>query len=847
MRHTIILCGLLLLAACAKDAEVEPRPADLSPVRLAVRPEGAPSASRAVDESRVEDVNFYLVYKTTGMAYHAYAEEEAVYLSLPQGDYTAWAVANAGHDLGEIAPDRLPALALPVPATGELTTLPMSGRAELSVSGTGNPVPITVRRRAAKLNLSLRTDPAAGLTLVSYRLVNVSATVTPFLPEGELSSQSPSDYGSGEAVPVDGNACTATLYLPENLQGVNDKITDPRQKNRENAPACATYIAIKVSDGASVYDFAVYPGENNTTDFNLRGNGVYNMTVTVKGTDRVDARMDFYTMSLTEDPSFHTGYYVSGEMIKGSISVESSDPARRFRILIRPDSPDYFYLNGQSSPDYLFELTGSGSLSYSIDYVPTVYGPKNDRTAYTVELTDEEGYTTTLRREHRFANTLFVYIPLSPGGTLSADGALYCNKVQVNDDLRYEIHCPGTGCLLAPLPVVGSRFLGWYATPDYSKPISSDVVYSFTPTSSRQELYARFSVPEERLDASGTANCYIATKKSTVYLFRSGVKGNGRQTTGLPVPAANSIVSAAVLWESGPRGSVIRSVEARGNDIAFTTGDTYGNALIGGFNASGGIEWSWHIWFTDFDPNATAQSYTGGVVFMDRNLGALSATPGDAAAHGMYYQWGRKDPFPAGESELSCLAGYEYRTVRGADNKGMSLAYAIANPTHYIVGEEEFTSGIGYSYKSWLLTLNHNLWGNASPSMNSYVDASDKSIYDPCPPGWKLPNRSAWSNAGISVLRMTRTDGGFYLWYNQNDDYAYYPFTGYLLGDSPKPVKPLRAYYWSASPGAESDQTTVLPDEGQGLLISNENGMGVVQPLVYSYRSRGCSVRCIRE
>lgn len=847
-RYTIILCWLLSLAACVKDPSVAPIPADLSAVRLTVRPEAAAVLSRAVDENEVRDVNFYLVHRITGMAYHAYAEGESASLSLPQGDYTAYAVANAGRDLGETDPDRLPALPLPVPEAGELTTLPMSGVAELSVTGPGGLPPVTVKRNMAKLNLSLRVDPAAaGLKLVSYRPMNVPTTVRPFLPQGELSSSDLSDYGNGEAVPISGNTCSVTLYLPENLQGVNDKIDDPRQKNRENAPYCATYIAVRVSDGTSVYDFAVYPGANNTSDFNIRGNGVYNMTVTVRGTDRVDARMDFYTVSLTEEPSSNSGYRVAGETIEGTVTVESSDPSRRFQVLIRPDSPDDFYLDAKNSPEYRFDLNGRGSLSYSIDYIPTVYGPQNDRTAYTVEVTDEEGYTTALRREHRYANSLVVYVPLSPGGTLSATGALYCSEVRTNDYLRYEIHTPGTGCTLTPQPLAGSTFLGWYAPPNYSKPVSTDAPYAFVASSSRQELYTRFSVPEERLDIRGTANCYIATQKNTAYLFRSGVKGNGRQTTGLSAPTANDIVSAAVLWESGTRGSVISSVEMKGGDIAFTTGDTYGNALIGGFDAAGGIEWSWHIWFAPYDPDASAQAYTGGVTFMDRNLGALSATPGDAAAHGMYYQWGRKDPFPAGAEELNCLTGYEYRTVRGEDNKGMTLAYAIANPTHYIVGEEERIPGIGYNYKNWLLTPNHNLWGNASPSENSYVDASDKSIYDPCPPGWKLPNRGAWSNAGISPLRMTRTEGGFYLWYNQNDDYAYYPFTGELLGDSPLPAKPQRALYWSASPGPGSDLTTVLTNEVQGLGISNENGLGVVQPLMYSYPSRGCPVRCVRE
>ena len=58
------------------------------------------------------------------------------------------------------------------------------------------------------------------------------------------------------------------------------------------------------------------------------------------------------------------------------------------------------------------------------------------------------------------------------------------------------------------------------------------------------------------------------------------------------------------------------------------------------------ILWSYHIWVTDvadqpFGVNSKGNSYT----VMDRNLGAVSATPGDAGAIGLLYQWGRKDPF----------------------------------------------------------------------------------------------------------------------------------------------------------------------------------------------------------
>ena len=65
-------------------------------------------------------------------------------------------------------------------------------------------------------------------------------------------------------------------------------------------------------------------------------------------------------------------------------------------------------------------------------------------------------------------------------------------------------------------------------------------------------------------------------------------------------------------------------------------------------DASGKILWSWHIWATDFDPNAKTLKYTNDNgstwEFMDRNLGAANAESGSFGAFGLLYQWGRKDP-----------------------------------------------------------------------------------------------------------------------------------------------------------------------------------------------------------
>lgn len=831
---------LILLFACAKEPDEIPKTATPVAVNLSLRTDAQRPVSRATDENAVRDVNIYFINKHTETSYHTYAAGATIHTTLPPGDYTVYAVANAGRDMGERSRESLPSLAFPVTESPE--ALPMSATKELSVTRPGTLPSITVGRNMAKINFSVCLDRSlSGLTLLSYRLMNLPVAVVPFRETGSLSSSRPEDYTDRETVPIEANACSTVLYLPENLQGVNDAITDQRQKNRENAPACATYINIRASAGSAVYDYYVYLGGNNTTDFNVKGNGIYNLAVTVKGTQEVDARMDSYTVSLSERPSAHSGYFTQGESIEGKVTVECSGVSRRFRVRIRPDRPEHFYLNGNQETEYGFELPAQGVFDYTIDYKPAVFDAAASGLCYTVTVLDEEDFPISFRREHRFANVLTVYTPLSPGGEVRIDGALQSSRRNTDQYICQEILCSETGCKLTPQPVKGSRFLGWYDTPESAGPVSTDAVYTFVPIFARQELYARFSVPAVRLDEKGTANCYIAGKKNTLYAFRCDVKGNGRQTEGLPAPAANRIVSTAVLWESGPRGSVVRSAEVSGNDIEFTSGDTYGNALIGGFNANGDIEWSWHIWFTDYDPDATAQTYGYGDVFMDRNLGALSATPGEKSSGGLFYQWGRKDPFPAGQTDMSYAPGYEYRTVRGTGNTGLPLDYAIANPTHYIVGADNPRPMYDYEYMDWLDEPDYRLWGNLSPSISEYVVDSKKSIYDPCPPGWKIPDPSMWY---ISPGSTVAAPGGVFIFYDTEGNKAYYPLTHSLYGPSGVPNE-RGTSYWTSAPGTSANGN-ISSGESRTLVITGGKVI-FVRTGGYSFRSRGCQVRCVQE
>lgn len=98
-------------------------------------------------------------------------------------------------------------------------------------------------------------------------------------------------------MPVGNERRTAgTAYLFENLQGSVDTITDQKDKCPENAPSCATYLRILAERSAdkALVEYIVYPGENNTSDFNVRRNSWYNLELVIRGENEIDNRVLVY-------------------------------------------------------------------------------------------------------------------------------------------------------------------------------------------------------------------------------------------------------------------------------------------------------------------------------------------------------------------------------------------------------------------------------------------------------------------------------------------------------------------------------------------------------------------------
>ena len=339
----------------------------------------------------------------------------------------------------------------------------------------------------------------------------------------------------------------------------------------------------------------------------------------------------------------------------------------------------------------------------------------------------------------------------------------------------------------------------------------------------------------KNLSFASTANCYIVSQRGD-YCFLVA-KGNQKDNLN------HSTKSASVLWESfgtstvPNAGDLIKSVSYKDGYIAFRTVDTFkeGNAVIAALDEDGSILWSWHIWLTD-QPQGQ-EYYNNAGIMMDRNLGATSAAPGDVGALGLLYQWGRKDPF-VGSSSISkstlARSTAKWRSVKSAANTG-TITYTIANPTTFI----EYIETSLYN-RDWYYT-----GSKATDDTRWTTSETTKSIYDPCPSGWRVPDggsNGVWAKAcgsseQFSIYPYDYVNSGVDFYGNYGSvGTIWYPASGCLRGsDGSLDVVGSYGLYWSASPLDNCAQSMSLSYSGKVLPSTNE------------WRAEGCSVRCVQE
>lgn len=351
-----------------------------------------------------------------------------------------------------------------------------------------------------------------------------------------------------------------------------------------------------------------------------------------------------------------------------------------------------------------------------------------------------------------------------------------------------------------------------------------------------------------------------------------------------------------LIWQDVPQSDFIRFVDPLTSQaslafqgtglnqrIALTTKAGYnGNALIGikkDARQEAGYLWTWHLWVTDYDPRYGGKAVddvyvypvTGGEVhrysgtawtssnpvngfhygkyIMDRNLGARSA--GYVTDGALFYQFGRKEPMTGG-----ALYDIQGVPLDPSDPKncttmikntltGVTQATAVLNPTFFYC--KNAMSGHG----DWAVDGKGDIypWNHIEPGIDQ------KSIFDPCPPGWKLPLYGVWVDfvyspatpalsTALDVRRDPKLGWGFpgfegLRYWPRNLDVAgsiYYPAIGLrhietgLMGGAPH-----NGFLWTSMASS---------DISKGYNIAFTSGS---VGMALNSRAYAFSVRCVQE
>jgi len=340
-------------------------------------------------------------------------------------------------------------------------------------------------------------------------------------------------------------------------------------------------------------------------------------------------------------------------------------------------------------------------------------------------------------------------------------------------------------------------------------------VRAYATTKSGQTVYGKaVEFSTKSMVALAESNSYLTGYDNALVI---PVSRANKTSLGAQI-AADDALTAEVLWMDNYDIIDAVSVYGKGStaNVVVLTGNVDGNAVVI-VKKNNEIKWSWHIWVTQDEKAISTITLPSGVKLMDRNLGAINKTVGDAGAIGLQYQFGRKDPFTASalfgtptELLLVDMAGKNPEIKLAAAPQ--TLSFTITNPLTYI-------------------TSNYVDWGDGEMDWWKN-DLGTKTVYDPCPLGWKVPALEDY--AGLEDANFNKdTQGGHLFIYNGQSNF--FPYTGYREVGGTLDATANFGTFWVN--GALNGATGFSPSYGVG-------GTAAVNG---APRSRAVCIRCIKE
>lgn len=242
-----------------------------------------------------------------------------------------------------------------------------------------------------------------------------------------------------------------------------------------------------------------------------------------------------------------------------------------------------------------------------------------------------------------------------------------------------------------------------------------------------------------------------------------------------------------------------------------------GNVVFAAYDHNDKIIWTWHVWITDYDPeeapavqdtyspydpirdckitNATGQEF----ILQGQNLGWCSGDVNvyegrsaivritqasgltrditleqprveiESSGNNPFYQWGRKDPIPAAVNQNGSIVNKTLYDKDGAplatpfqtSSTLYTIGQAIQNPNSFVCGG---------SISNWIAAASDgaavnycNLWNAQLTGSSGYTIGDGykfaKTIYDPCPRGYRIPDPDVFTGMTYNGRTYTQPLG----------------------------------------------------------------------------------------
>ena len=262
---------------------------------------------------------------------------------------------------------------------------------------------------------------------------------------------------------------------------------------------------------------------------------------------------------------------------------------------------------------------------------------------------------------------------------------------------------------------------------------------------------------------------------------------------------------------------------------------TGANVLVSIVTPNGEAVWTWHIWVWPHDLTPVEITNSTGVKYkiMPVNLATkldngTEYGSGTVGYKNWFYQWGRPTP-------LLCPASYKDSAYGDLGN----ISFTLDKASYYEDGIRYPL--IHYASKSspynWFGTSSYyNLWDSACNKVGNSDNEVIKTIYDPCPVGWKIPNGNTFTYFSTSNVVGSFSNGWKFKRYAGDTKGVFFPATGSVHYNSQKLDKVgTDGFIWLSS---SSSRTTA------NLLNFTSSRVAAQHKL---YRAYGLSVRPVQE